>query len=212
MGPVTLHLLTLEWDLPEKPESFLDPDEIERMGRFVFEPDARRWSVFRVKAKRALAGHTDGRILPWLEGPGGKPWVDHPGLEFNLSHSETLAALVVSEAGPVGVDLEPLERAPTLLGCEDSFCHPAERAELPEDPGSRAMALLRLWTAKEALLKAVGTGLQFPPTEMIVRNNRGIGGPERCDEFHLLEPVDPATIAHRLALAVPRRVETVTLA
>ncbi|MCH7226405.1 4'-phosphopantetheinyl transferase family protein [Haloferula sp. A504] len=209
---MTLHLLTSEWDLPEKPESFLDSDEIERMGRFVFEPDARRWSLFRAKAKRALAGHTGGRILPWLEGPGGKPRVDQPGLEFNLSHSETLAALVVSDAGPVGVDLEPLDRAPTLLECEDSFCHPAERAELPVDTGSRAIALLHLWTAKEALLKAVGTGLQFPPTELIVRDDAGIGGPERCDQFHLRRPVDPAEIAHCLAVAVPRLVETVTLA
>lgn len=209
MGQVTLHLLTLEWDLPENPETFLDSDEIERMERFVFKPDALRWSVFRAKAKRALANHTEGRILPWLEGPGGKPWVDLPGLEFNLSHSDSLAALVVSGAGPVGVDLEPLERAPTLLECEDSFCHPSERAKLPEDADLRGLALLQLWTAKESLLKAVGTGLQYPPTEMRIQDDRAIGGPEGCESFHLLRPLESAKTGHFLAVAVPDEVRAV---
>lgn len=212
MAQVTLHLLTLDWDRPEKPETFLDSGEIERMQRFVFEADARRWSIFRAKAKLALSAYSDGRILPWSEGPGGKPRVEFQGLEFNLSHSDSLAALVVSEAGPVGVDLEPLERAPTLLECEDSFCHPTERAELPEGAEPRGLALLQLWTAKEALLKAAGTGLQHPPTEILIQQDRGIGGPEGSEELHLLRPVDPTETAHTLAVAAPLAVRVVHLA
>ena len=212
MGQVTLHLLTLEWERPERPEAFLDSSEIERMQRFVFEPDARRWSIFRAKAKQVLSNYCDGRILPWSEGPGGKPRVERPGLEFNLSHSDSLAALVASEAGPVGVDLEPLDRAPTLLGCEDSFCHPTELAELPEPAELRGLALLELWTAKEALLKAIGTGLQHPPTEILIQIDRCIGGPEYSEELQLLRPVDPAETAHSLAVAAPRGIRVVHLA
>ncbi len=212
MEGVTLHLLSPDWDEPGRPEAFLDTRERERAGRFVRAADARRWIVFRAKAKKVLGDHAGGELLEWREGPGGKPRVELPGLEFNLSHSDRLAALIVSLAGPVGVDLEPFDRAAGLIECEDSFCHPDELATLPADPLLRGERLLELWTAKEALLKAVGTGLQFPPTEMMIRDDRAEGGPAECESFHLLRPRIPAVPAHCLAVAVRDSVTEVHLA
>ena len=71
--------------------------------------------------------------------------------------------------GPLGIDLEPVDRAACLLECESSFCHPDEIVALPAQPADRARQLLRIWTAKEAILKALGTGLTHPPEAVTIR-------------------------------------------
>lgn len=209
-APVTLHLITPEWEAEEPPENWLDREELERAGRFVFARDAARWRIYRAKAKRLLAG--GGAVPTWQQGPAGKPWVAVPELEFNLSHSDRLAALLVSRAGPVGVDLEPLDRAHELLDCEDSFCHPAELGALPAAADARSRELLQLWTAKEAFLKAIGTGLGFPPTRLRIEGSRVVEGPVECRAFHLVRPALPARLGHCLAAVVPLEVTEVRMA
>lgn len=209
---VTLHLLTPDWDASENPEALLSPSEHDRAHRFVHEPVARRWMIFRAKAKQALAACAVSGLPEWREGPGGKPYIDAPGLDFNLSHSDRLAALIISRAGPVGVDLEPLDRAPELLECEDSFCHPDEQARLPNDPVARGHELLKLWTAKEALLKAVGTGLQHPPTLLKVQDGGGHGGPKGCERFNVQHLPIGREVGHCLAVALPDALRDVGIA
>ncbi len=204
-----LRCLTPEWEEETAPTRWLSDAERARAASFVFPEDARRWAVFRAKARRILGEHAEGGIPEWQEGPAGKPFVAVPGLDFNLSHSDRLAVLLISRCGAVGIDLEPLDRAPELIECEDSFCHPVELERLPADPAPRSRELLGLWTAKEALLKAVGTGLGFPPTRMRIEGSRAIGGPDACDGFHLLRPAWPGATTHCLAIAAPCHVDDV---
>ena len=84
-------------------------------------------------------------------------------LHFNLAQCEDIMLLALCIDGPVGIDIEPLERAAGLSGCEETFCHPQEIAALPEGEEARNERLLEIWTAKEALLKAAGCGLLHPP-------------------------------------------------
>lgn len=91
----------------------------------------------------------------------GKPHLPGP-VEWNLSHSGGDYVVVVSDsAGPVGVDLERLERrAPTdrlLRRC----CTPAE-VDWIAAQADRQSSFLTLWTRKEAVTKAMGTGLVTP--------------------------------------------------
>lgn len=141
----------------------------QRAAAFRFPGDARYWSACRAALRRIL-----GRIcglhphdVPIVPGRNGKPALTgaFAGIHFNLSHCHDLALVAVG-GSPVGVDIEPLERAPDLLGCESSFCHPLEIESLPVDPGTRSLRLLEIWTAKEAMLKALGTGLLQPPEEV----------------------------------------------
>ena len=61
---------------------------------------------------------------------------------------------------PVGVDLEPL----TDVEPVDAVLHPRERERLEQsDKAVRALAFLRIWTMKEAYLKALRTGLRRDP-------------------------------------------------
>ena len=83
----------------------------------------------------------------------------------SLTRSSGAVAVAVSDAGPVGVDLESRRAVrPALAGVALSA---AERRELDGVPGwRRGRVLARAWVRKEAVLKAVGTGLRTPPSHV----------------------------------------------
>jgi 4'-phosphopantetheinyl transferase len=103
--------------------------------------------------------------VPLVLTDSGKPVLAPPfdHLHFSLSHCNDLALVALCADGPVGIDLEPLSRASDLSGCENTFCHPDEIAALPMESSARCIRMLEIWTAKEALLKALGTGFLHPP-------------------------------------------------
>ncbi len=99
-------------------------------------------------AAEGLAGAADG-----LAGAAG-------GLRVSLSHSRMMAAAAVTSIGPVGVDLEPVRPVDALALARRWFLE-AEAAWLALLPsGQRDEAFLGLWTQKEAIAKALGTGLR----------------------------------------------------
>lgn len=158
--------------------SVLSPAERDRAESFRFRADALRWISYR-SSMRAILGECLGlppAEVPILISETGKPLLDvpHQNLHFSLSHTNHLAILALSNKGPVGVDLESLDRAADLLECETAFCHPLEIAALPKETNARQDRLLQLWTMKEAVLKAVGTGFLVPPESVRI---------EACDGF-----------------------------
>jgi 4'-phosphopantetheinyl transferase len=166
-GIVTVHLVFPGLVPPDAAAACLTPEEQLRAARFRFHEDARHWTACRAGLRKIL-GETiqlPANEVPLILSEFGKPALAPPfdSLHFNLSHCSNLAAIALGTDGPVGIDLEKLNRAPDLLECESTFCHPAEARDLPDETTSRARQLLRIWTAKEAVLKALGTGLSHPP-------------------------------------------------
>src|SRR5258707_8204663 len=93
--------------------------------------------------------------------PGGKPYLHGgSGIEFNLSHSHDMLVVAVS-CTPLGVDLEAIRPVPYALTVAEHWFAPVEYAACLNLRGQdREFAFLRLWTRKEAYLKARGEGLQ----------------------------------------------------
>ena len=106
--------------------------------------------------------------LAFAFGPHGKPFLpDAPEIHFSLSHTRGLAMAVVASV-PVGCDVERTDRSfqPALVRRVFS---PAERTRFsalpePDRPGE----FFRVWTLKEAYLKALGTGFQTDPSTLDV--------------------------------------------
>ncbi len=213
----TIHLFT-PGSLPaDFAASLLDETEKSRAARFRFQADAAHWTQCRAALRLALSKAAD---LPpdsfhFQETPFGKPHLTNAP-HFNLSHCRDLALIAICPHSPVGIDLEPADRAPDLLDCEETFCHPREIASLPTVAGARAQQLLRIWTAKEAFLKALGTGLSHPPQGIFVdfpnRRARSHSPLPGLDRLKLHELRFPPLTRHIAMLAADESIASITTA
>ena len=92
---------------------------------------------------------------PTVEAPDatGQAWV-------SLSYGPGVLAVAASLAGPVGIDVEGPSR-PEVVRLAERWFDPDEAAWLSSRPAAdQPTEFLLLWTAKEALGKALGTGLR----------------------------------------------------
>jgi 4'-phosphopantetheinyl transferase len=100
-----------------------------------------------------------------IEGEHGRPELAPPWsqfLHFNWSHSGDKAIIVVALGLAPGVDIERIRPRPRSAELAERFFHPDEAAALLAlDESIRERAFLRLWTGKEAVLKALGRGIAF---------------------------------------------------
>jgi 4'-phosphopantetheinyl transferase len=149
--------------------ALLDEGERARAARFAVAEPRRQFVLTRGALRLLLARRLarPARALSFAQGQHGKPFVVVDGapspIEFNVSHSSGRGLIAIAPA-PVGVDIE-------FLGREADFClvakgvlTAAEQMALQQRTGAeRALLFYRLWTQKEALIKAKGTGFACPP-------------------------------------------------
>lgn len=105
--------------------------------------------------------------LAFAAGPFGKPALTAPpqaaGLHFSVSRSGGVAVLAVARGGRVGVDVAALRPVPEAALIARRLFSPAEAAALAALPDTARLAgFYRLWTCKEAVVKALGGGLSIP--------------------------------------------------
>ncbi len=137
----------------------LGSDERSASRRFQTHTLANAFVLRRAARRAILARYLD--VLPeeiaFSENPNGKPEVEGPS--FSASHSGAMACLAVARRDVLGADIERIRPVDTSL-FERRILSPDERRMLQQQPESdRLTAMLTLWTAKEAILKAMGTGL-----------------------------------------------------
>jgi 4'-phosphopantetheinyl transferase len=144
----------------------LGPQERERAARFRFDRD-RTTYVLAHAAWRVLLGcclDLAAAAVPLRFAASGQPQLPGTGWATSLSHSGTQVMLAAAHAAVLGVDVEAIPAHARLDALAGQICCPSELDFLRALPqAGREQALLRLWTRKEALLKAAGLGLRQPP-------------------------------------------------
>ena len=89
----------------------------------------------------------------------GKPTFVEPGdLHFNLSHSQG-AIMAAFSSDPVGLDIEGCGHSRDFAAIARRFFFPEEAEAVLQSGNDREAAFLRIWTAKEAIVKLSGEGL-----------------------------------------------------
>jgi 4'-phosphopantetheinyl transferase len=143
----------------------LSAEEQRRAERLYFERDRQRFVGRRVALRMILAEYLDVRPnqVQIVVGADGKPVVvtDRADIRFSCSHSSGSALVAISFGTDVGVDVERSRALPELDEMARLNYSEDEWLELQRMTGSaRQHDFFRLWTAKEAVLKATGDGLR----------------------------------------------------
>ena len=149
--------------------ALLAPDETERAANYRFDRDRNRYivgrGILRVLFASILSASPES--LRFSYSPFYKPALiqpdDAPQLHFNLAHSEDAALFAFAWDRTLGVDIEAVKSDTPCDELAQNYFAEAECAayfNLPE-PERRA-AFFRIWTRKEAYVKARGEGLSLP--------------------------------------------------
>jgi phosphopantetheinyl transferase len=151
-----------------------DLDAAPAAGRDGDPPALRRRLARRAILREVLSRYLDCRpdeIVLSRTG-AGRPELDWPrsDLRFSVASSGATALFAVTREGAIGVDVERARHSAGLNRTAHLFLTPDEgRMVAGVEPDRRDAALLRLWTLKEALAKAMGTGLSIEPAELELR-------------------------------------------
>jgi 4'-phosphopantetheinyl transferase len=179
--------------LAQAPSGLLSPGEEAILAGLTLLPRRRKWLLGRWAAKRLLGelgaeenelvigllgkpgAHEDWRgQLSILNDDAGVPYVDREGhgrlpLALSISHRGDwgLAAVALVPGARIGADLETVEpRDPALVR---QFFNESE-ADRVANPGGGDVdrIVARIWSAKEAVLKAMGIGLRHDTRDIVV--------------------------------------------
>ncbi len=201
----------------------LDEPERKRAARYRWPRHGERFTIGRALLRTLLGSYLDTAPdrLRFAYGPFGKPACDAPwaesGLQFSVSYSHALALYAFGRCEALGVDLEQIRPLADLEGMARRYLGPGEQRCWRELPmAERLDAFFAAWTRKEAVLKALGTGLSFPLEKIAVTlapdeppRLLHLDCPERPAGECWLAAEEPAA-GYRAALAVwgaPRAVE-----
>ena len=176
-----------EWSAPALVDVHLYLVDLDRVserqaiGRLAAEEQARskklRDPVVRRRfvSRRSLLRHlisaelgVSANAVTYSRGRHGKPEVanliDGQAFHFNTSTSDRWHAIATSRTGPVGIDIEAIGRPINYVQVLRAAASPEElRWHAAAESEAANLLAMRIWVAKEAILKATGRGLQINP-------------------------------------------------
>ena len=121
------------------------------------EQQARAWLAPRLQCS--------AEAVPLQRSAHGRPQLRAPHAMHDTSWSHSGQGLLIAHARNeiVGIDLEYERPRKQVVALAQRYFHPAEAAWIAEQQQevARQSAFIRLWCAKEAVLKAHGRGLAF---------------------------------------------------
>ena len=160
-------------DLVEPLWSALPKSEQQQADRFRIPACRERYVLGRAMLRELLSAQL-GAAPSKIElhyTPHGKPRLALPDsdLAFNLSHSGDQVILALAKAMQIGVDVEQIRVVERRDQIAEGILGSSELAQFTLlGDADRQQAFFRVWTRKEAIVKAHGRGLLFPLTEVEV--------------------------------------------
>lgn len=145
----------------EKLADKLSIAEKNRAGKFISDIDRNTYIVCH-SFLRIILSSKIGRNpseIEILADENNKPFLRGNPLYFNISHDRNVFAIVVSEFTPVGVDIEKIKQDLDYSSLLNSVFTKREICYVRDNPVFSTKNFFLLWTRKEALLKAIGTGI-----------------------------------------------------
>ena len=139
------------------------------------------WLFGRIAAKEAVrrflqehyqARWCDADVQVWRD-DSGKPhpigtWKDYlsSAIDLAIAHTAQFVVAVVAANARVGVDVEACDRDLSEEFTRGVFT--PDELELAVHAANAPSTVIRFWCAKEAVSKALGTGIRYSPRELVV--------------------------------------------
>ncbi len=134
-------------------------DKVAKSNRFKFDEDRNRYLLSQGMLQKIILQYTGEERVRLGFTRYGKPYLlDYPELTFNMSHSGKHVVIAFRFDGePIGIDVEQVKDDFDFQLVAGAYCHREERNAIlaAKDRG----LFYKLWTRKEALLKAMEIGL-----------------------------------------------------
>lgn len=147
--------------------ALLSADEILRANRFRFAHLKQRFVAAHAALRQILGLYLNlpPQKIKFDVEKHNKPCLlstNSLSIQFNLSHSHDVAMIGVTLSHPIGIDIEKIQSNDHLEVAKRYFS-PQENTVLRGLPdGERHLGFYRLWTRKEAVVKAIGHGITLP--------------------------------------------------
>lgn len=135
-------------------------DEQEKAARFYREPDRQSSIAARGALRVLLSGYTGTPAdqIGFQYSESGKPHTADPDIAFNVSHSGEWVVLAIGRNRSIGVDIEQIRRTMDIIAIASRY-FTADEMELIQGAEDPHAAFFRLWSRKEAYVKACGSTL-----------------------------------------------------
>ncbi len=163
--------LTADADREAEAAVWLDEEERGRWAAYPYSGPQRQFLLCRAALRATLCEQVGcaNEALGFETSEHGKPSARVGGAEapisFNVSHSGRHGLIAFAPDGLLGVDVEELAGRRNLDLLMDGVLGENERREIDSKEGDEQLrSFFRLWTMKEALLKAYGKGLLVDAT------------------------------------------------
>jgi 4'-phosphopantetheinyl transferase len=169
-------------------KEFLSPFEKNRANRYHFSKDKNRFIICRGALKLLLAKQTglDVNKIVLDKYSNKKPYLpSHPSVFFNVTHAGDYAVIAIANE-PVGVDIEYINKDFDYKELLSSiFSNPEVDEVLNSNDKQRIF--YKLWTRKEAIVKATGKGIDNHFPEIISLDGYHYMRPELLGNIEVLK-------------------------
>ena len=171
---VWLANLNVEEKLYKKFYKTLSEEERKRASRFLKDQD-RHYFVVARGLLRELSGQycrCSASEIKISYHPLGKPYLlNNTAIQFNLSHAGDKVLFAFSKQ-VIGVDLEYKQRKISIEEIAKRFFSKVEYCELMSlPPEQQSDGFFKVWTCKEAFIKAQGSGIYYGLNQFDVNVN-----------------------------------------
>jgi phosphopantetheinyl transferase len=148
--------------------ALINQDETKRALCFKRTCDARRYVLRHGLLRAVLArySHETPQEIRFVRKKNGKPDLDPegkgPGIRFSLSGTDEMVSLGITRGTDIGLDIarvQPRDSFPTIA---HYLFTQKERDWIAQGArDQRVLRFIRIWSLKEALLKATGSGVRM---------------------------------------------------
>lgn len=159
----------------DKKLDLLSCSESGKAAGFYFEKDRNLYKTAHISLRLILGLYTEipPAEIKFVYAENGKPLQEetqnHRNIAFNLSHTFDLAAVGVTTFPQIGIDVEFTGGKEIVRDLAAQISTDEEMKFYENQPVHlQRETFYKLWTRKEALLKACGTGLSIEPNRIYV--------------------------------------------